>query len=72
MRRRLLFLVLAATAIGLTAALADAKEDVEATLMMPVPDAAPGAEITEDLTLKSVDARGRGSRSAHRVSTSPP
>ena len=49
-----------ATAVGLKAAPATAKEDVEATLLTPVGlEAAPGKEITVAWTLKSVDARGK-------------
>jgi hypothetical protein len=59
-RRALLAAVVVATAVGLNAGLATAKEDVEATLLTPVGlDAAPGKEITVAWTLESVDARGK-------------
>ena len=58
-RRAVLVAALAATAVGLTAAPASAKEDVEATLTAPVPlDAAPGDEITVAWKLFSVDDEG--------------
>lgn len=59
-RRAFLATVLAATAVGLSAAPATAKEDVEATLVTPVGlGAAPGDEITVAWTFESVDARGK-------------
>jgi len=59
-RRSALVAVLAATAVGLTAAPAGAKEDVGATLTTPIPlDAAPGDEITVAWTLESVDDKGK-------------
>ncbi len=58
-RRAVLVAALAATAVGLTAAPASAKEDVEATLTAPIPlDAAPGDEITVAWKLFSVDDEG--------------
>jgi hypothetical protein len=60
MSRFLLIAAVAATAGGLTAAPVAAKEDVEATLISPVPlDAAPGDEITVAWTLVFVDDEGK-------------
>lgn len=59
MTRWLLATVLVATAVGLTAAPASAKEDVKATLTTPVPlAAAPGDEIKVAWTLSYEDENG--------------
>jgi LPXTG-motif cell wall-anchored protein len=59
MRRCLLVAVLAASAVGLTAAPAAAKEGVEATLTAPIPlAAAPGDEITVAWNLAYEDDEG--------------